>query len=325
MTDKFVIIDTSHHNEIVDMAALKAGNVAGIIAKATQGDYRADEKFKDTAKRALDAGLEVAAYHWCDPMRPDSSQARFFLDTVGDLPISFAAADVEQFWQDWGEWALWVGGKGEIKRKIHPSRVSENGLNVLSYLDRYVDYPLMVYTNRYFIRDHAPMIASWMNQYLAWLAEWPYGKGAVTCTWDEFYKRFWPATLEPTLPPGCRGWALRQISGDKFTLPGVKGPLDINVFNGTLEQFKAFCGSTPPAPKPEPELPCAVKVVVDYVNIRTSPAIDQNKCGVLRNSAHPFAFELYRDKAGNDAARIGENMWIYLTYGGRVLAELIQS
>jgi GH25 family lysozyme M1 (1,4-beta-N-acetylmuramidase) len=49
-----------------------------------------------------------------------------------------------------------------------------------------------------------------------------------------------PGLSGPALPKGCHGWQFWQFSGDKFYLPGVKGAIDLNYFNGSEAELHAF-------------------------------------------------------------------------------------
>lgn len=72
-------------------------------------------------------------------------------------------------------------------------------------------------------------------------------------------KELWIANYEtekPELPRtgGWKEWKIWQYT-NKFILPGCKGYLDMNKFNGNEEEFKAWTGAVPGQPGVEPSPP----------------------------------------------------------------------
>ena len=81
----------------------------------------------------------------------------------------------------------------------------------------------------------------------------------------------WVATWgpKPILAGGWKTYAFWQYT-DKATVPGMPGPVDMSVFNGTLDQLRAMANlpsvAPPPAPKPtepKPTVPTALSGSVD--------------------------------------------------------------
>jgi hypothetical protein len=57
----------------------------------------------------------------------------------------------------------------------------------------------------------------------------------------------------PSLPKGITQWTFWQFTGDKFVLPGAASALDVNYYNGNLDDLKKMLGiktetDTRPAP-----------------------------------------------------------------------------
>ena len=75
------IVDLSHHNGAVNLAAAKQAGLLGIIHKATQGLNFVDPLFHTNVATALNLGLLVGAYHFGDGTDADA-QAAHFLATV---------------------------------------------------------------------------------------------------------------------------------------------------------------------------------------------------------------------------------------------------
>jgi GH25 family lysozyme M1 (1,4-beta-N-acetylmuramidase) len=89
-----VVVDLSHHNKSPNFERAKADGVVGVIYKATQDQSGVDPTYKNSRKRAKDAGLLWGAYHFgtgSDGLK----QAENFLNTVGDPSDTLLALDFE--------------------------------------------------------------------------------------------------------------------------------------------------------------------------------------------------------------------------------------
>jgi lysozyme len=76
-----VVVDLSHHNNIVDFETIKQNGILGVIHKATQGFSYSDPTYQDRRSQALEAGLMWGAYHF--GVGGDGLvQAEHFLDFV---------------------------------------------------------------------------------------------------------------------------------------------------------------------------------------------------------------------------------------------------
>lgn len=90
-----VVVDLSHHNEMVDFNAVKKAGILGIIHKATQGDSYTDPNYHERQSKALAAGLLWGAYHFGDG-NDGEVQAKYFLDVVKPRPEDLLVLDFEQ-------------------------------------------------------------------------------------------------------------------------------------------------------------------------------------------------------------------------------------
>src|SRR5690348_18482276 len=89
-----VIVDLSHHNGNVDLAAAQNAGILGIIHKATQGWSYRDPLFQSRRAQALSAGLLWGAYHF-GVGADGAAQADFFLSTVDPEPDTLLVLDFE--------------------------------------------------------------------------------------------------------------------------------------------------------------------------------------------------------------------------------------
>jgi lysozyme len=76
-----IIVDLSHHNGAVDLAAAKGDGICGVIHKATQGLTFRDPVYRPICQKAKDNDLLWGAYHF-GTGSDGVSQAEHFLEFV---------------------------------------------------------------------------------------------------------------------------------------------------------------------------------------------------------------------------------------------------
>jgi lysozyme len=94
MSQRAAVLDLSHWQPRVSMSEVKASGIVGVILKATEGHTNTDPTFKRRYKAALDAGLEVATYHFLRD-RDIPGQVERYLDTVQPRPGELVFLDHE--------------------------------------------------------------------------------------------------------------------------------------------------------------------------------------------------------------------------------------
>ena len=241
-------VDLGPTHTDVDFALLKSKGVQFVVLKATQGDYRWDSSLPRKVDAALQAGLIVGLYHWCDPLRGAGQQADFFLEKTAPLAYDFAAVDVEQHWADWSEWPY------KITKILAPSLISQRAQESVAAIAGGISRRVAIYTRASFVHEYAQPMLAWLKDWPLWLAHWPYAPGRVVCSWEEWFERHAPALSGPALPRGCTQWAFWQLSGDKFVLPGLNGAaVEIDRFTGSLAALQAWCGRLEKSTENTPE------------------------------------------------------------------------
>lgn len=89
-------IDVSHHQDTVDWAQLPQQGIDFAFIKATEGSGFVDEDFASNWKEAAENNVLAGAYHFFSFDSPGTSQAKLYIDTVGDLSGKLPpVADVE--------------------------------------------------------------------------------------------------------------------------------------------------------------------------------------------------------------------------------------
>ena len=89
-----VVVDLSHYNGEVDLAAAKAAGLVGVIHKATQGLDGVDPTYAARREQARAAGLLWGAYHFATG-GDGVAQAEHFLAVAGGEAGTLLALDLE--------------------------------------------------------------------------------------------------------------------------------------------------------------------------------------------------------------------------------------
>lgn len=205
-------LDVSHHQEDIIWSAVVKAGMRFAYAKASEGIGLQDSKFDDNWEGMKKAGIIRGAYHFFHPALPPEKQVKNFLGVVGpllpgDLP---PALDLEETGKDHDEW---------------PSIPMASRLGMvmtwLKAVEAAVGIRPVIYTR-----------AGWMKQFLPsapGLADYP--------LWVASYRA---NAVKPTVPANWKAWTMWQFS-EAGSVAGVKGPCDLNRFNGTLASLRQFC------------------------------------------------------------------------------------
>ncbi len=241
-------VDVSHWNDVVDFETLSRGGVSFAVVKISQGSQLRDGRRIQHHAAARRAGLLTGGYHWCDPTHDPAAQVENFLRASDGLELDFFAVDVEQYWRDWNEWSA-----RKITRCLPPAQISRCARQVAEGIARHTAKPTLIYTRATFVQAYAAPMLEWLGQWEVWLAQYPYPRGRLSVDWETLRRDHLPVALAPNLPRGVRDWRLWQFSGDRFILPGSNHqPIDLNWYNGSLNDLRAWCGLAGAAQPPSP-------------------------------------------------------------------------
>ncbi|TIP13774.1 GH25 family lysozyme [Mesorhizobium sp.] len=199
-------VDVSRWQGNVNWGKLRAQGANFAYIKATDGGDHLDPMFRKNWRDADAAGLKRGAYHffyWC---RTASEQADWFIRNVprveGALP---PVIDVE-----WN-------GESRCKRRPSRQKVLEKMQVFMDRLERHYGQRPIIYTAPDFYRDN---LRGAFPDYPFWLR-------AVAQHPSKVY-------------PG-RKWVFWQYSGSGLS-HGVKGRIDLNVFNGDERTWRNWVG-----------------------------------------------------------------------------------
>lgn len=217
-------IDVSYWDAGIDWPKVRATGQRYVFVKATEGDFYADPTFDDNWRGAKTAGLLRGAYHFFRCNVDPKKQATKFIDYVrtmnddGELP---PVLDLES-------------NDGQTKDKIL-SRVK----TWLDQVEAAFGKKPIIYSGQFFLQDYLSEAGggppAWTKNYPLWLAQYPnnYIEG-----------------MQPYLPRGWYKWVFWQYS-EKGTVNGINAKVDLNHFNGTLDELYKFAGAqfVPEKPK----------------------------------------------------------------------------
>jgi GH25 family lysozyme M1 (1,4-beta-N-acetylmuramidase) len=217
-------IDVSYWDAGIDWPKVRATGQRFVVAKATEGITYKDPTFDDNWFGAKSAGLLRGAYHFFRCNVDAKKQADYFIDYVktvkdnGELP---PVLDLET-------------NDGASKDKIV--------VGAKIWLDRveaaFGKKPI-IYSGQYFLQDYLVVAGggppAWAKDYPLWLAQYPYQ---------------YVEGMKPTLPRGWFSYTIWQYS-DKGKVNGINASVDMNLFNGTLEELYKFAGANIPDQTPK--------------------------------------------------------------------------
>lgn len=209
-------IDVSYWNAGIDWPKVRATGQRFVVSKATEGDAYRDPSLVPNWTGAKSAGLLRGAYHFFRCNVDPKKQADNYINYVRSL-------------KDDGEFppVLDLETHDNVKKeKIIPA--------VKAWLDRvetaFGRKPI-IYSGFYFLKDYLSEAGggppAWAKDYPLWLAQYP----------DSYVEG-----MQPSLPKGWFTWTIWQYS-EKGRLNGINANVDLDLFNGTLEDLYKFAGA----------------------------------------------------------------------------------
>ncbi|MFC5385807.1 GH25 family lysozyme [Aquamicrobium segne] len=199
-------VDVSRWQGQIDWPKLRSQGANFAYIKATDGGDHLDPLFMQNWNGAAAAGIKRGAYHffyWC---RTASEQADWFIRNVpkteGALP---PVIDVE-----WN-------GQSRCRKRPSAAQVREKMQVFMDRLERHYGQRPIIYTAPDFYADNLKGA----------FIDYPFWLRAVAQHPSKVY-------------PG-RKWVFWQYSGSGLS-HGVKGKIDLNVFNGTEAQWRNWVG-----------------------------------------------------------------------------------
>ncbi len=209
-------IDISKWNGEWDAAKAKAAGAAFVFIKASQATFT-DPLFRVNWQKAKDAGLLRGAYHYLDYTKPARDQANYYADLLDADPGELSpVVDYEQRRTDENV------GAARLALRDFIEQLKARG------------YTPMIYTAPAFWSTYGSTDVYW-QQYRLWIAHYT-------------------TASAPTVPLPWKAWTFWQYTskGDGPTYGTQSYNVDLNYFNGTLEELYQLAGVPIPTPTPTP-------------------------------------------------------------------------
>ena len=198
-------VDVSNHQGNIDWPALAGSNVTFAYIKATEGGDFRDKRFLLNWEGAKRAGLARGAYHFFTQCRSGAEQAKNFIATV---PREHGALPP----------VIDAEHMGPCSTGQQVSSVIREITTLLDALESHYGRRPVIYTDSEF---HAAFLQGQLAGERFWLRS-----------------LFWPPSFR-------RGqWVIWQFH-NAGTRAGINGPVDLNVFRGSRQQFEAFVSDEP--------------------------------------------------------------------------------
>jgi len=199
-------LDASRFQTAIDWRSAKAAGIEFAFLKATEGGDLVDPKFRDHWRGAQRAGVARGAYHFYYFCTPPDVQARWFIRTVPRSPGALPPVlDME-----------WNPFSPTCQRRPDAATIRAEMKTWLDQVEAAFGQRPIIYTTPGFYKDadldRLPGHEFWLRSTA---------------------KR--PAEAYPSRPT-WRFWQYTATGG----LPGTPGDVDINVFNGSAEDWVAW-------------------------------------------------------------------------------------
>jgi len=166
-----------------------------VFIRATAGNDREDERFKENWLGAKKRKMIRGAYHYYRPNENSLEQAKLFIKTVrlkkGDLP---PVLDIEKLPKGQSLDSLKIG----LRRWLNA-------------VEAHYKVKPIIYTGEKYYDD---FLKEDFSDYLFWIANYNFYREKIEEDW-----LFWQFT-------------------EKASVSGVKGNVDVNIFNGDVEQLR---------------------------------------------------------------------------------------
>lgn len=199
-------VDISHYSGEIHWQDVKNDGYDFVFIKATEGNDWQDPMFEANMAGAKERGVIRGAYHFYVTVDDPKTQAQNFIDTVvllpGDLP---PVVDIEVMKGD-------APGPHDAKENL-----SVNLRTFLDLLEQHYRVTPIIYTGPNFWEAH---IGEGFGSFPIWVAE--------------------TGVDEPRLPASWSRYTFWQFAENQ-SVKGITKDVDLNRFNGDLDELKAFC------------------------------------------------------------------------------------
>jgi lysozyme len=193
-------IDVSHHQGNIDWEQVAADDIRFAYIKASEGYGFNDTRFIENWEQAREQGIITGAYHFYSLRIPGKEQAEHYISRV---PVTSGTLPPAV--------DLEYGGNSMVRPSVEDFNAE---LNVfMALLEEHYGRPPIVYATSQFYRDYLEEREHGMQLWARDLFMKPHGLSHQWVIW-QYHSR--------------------------AAVAGIKGFVDLNVFNGTEQEFIKF-------------------------------------------------------------------------------------
>jgi GH25 family lysozyme M1 (1,4-beta-N-acetylmuramidase) len=213
-------VDVSYYQGNINWTTARAAGVEFAFIRVSDGTGFHDPKFATYWSGAHAAGVIRGPYQFFRPNQNVIAQADLLISAIGG---SYTIGDLPP--------VIDVEATGGLS----PSSVATKVRQWVDHVKAALGVDPIVYTGKYFWRDQVGGPTSFATNPL-WIAQY--------------------TSLCPDLPAPWTNWTFWQ-SSDSGTVAGISSHVDIDKFNGSLDELAAFAGGTAVTEPPPPPTTCA--------------------------------------------------------------------
>jgi len=228
-----LVLDLSHHNTVHDFGKMAASGIAGIIHKASEGNYMTDSKYEGRRSGCEEYGICWGAYHFATSNDPQE-QALTFIEKAQPDEDTLLCLD----WEPYGDKTM---SKGQAKAWIQEveGRLKRPG-------------EVVIYSGN-LAKEQLTSSDTFFGERRLWLAQYS-SAPVVKPPWSKFW--LWQ-------------YSDGQAGPQPHEVPGVQSPVDCNSYDGTATELVSEWATGTPVIKPTQETvtitveaPPGIKVVI---------------------------------------------------------------
>ena len=200
-------VDVSSYQGNIDWKTLEKNGIDFAFIKASEGSTYRDRTFAKNIKNIKKTGIAAGAYHFLSFESSGNSQTENFISAFGEAKLELPPViDLELY----GDYISKPPPVSEVRKILNEM--------VEGIYEKYDVYPI-IYTNR---RAYSLYVSGAYQECDIWMCD---------------------LIKKPTLPDG-RVWKFWQYShtGKMSGYDGEEGYIDLNLFNGTREEFEGYIG-----------------------------------------------------------------------------------
>jgi len=201
-------VDVSKYQGTINWSSVKSAGVVFGIARMSDGLNYPDGDFAANWKAMKAQGIVRGVYQYFEPAQDPTKQANMLLSAVENAG-GFMPEDLPPVMD-----IETAGGQS-------PSTIQKHMQTWLDVIEKAVGRRPLIYTAAFMSSN----IGSGFGKYPLWVANW-----GVTC---------------PTMPSGWSNWKFWQ-NADNGSVSGISGNVDMDKFNGSLSDLKAWATESPP-------------------------------------------------------------------------------